>query len=97
MDELQLNKCLSARITKLVTNSDLVKVDFIATRYFNGLNIWHMKMAGSPCNAADRTSTIPPKPKEFGQKRVPLKSQLPPDVKIVGNKNFAGLLGCFYD
>ncbi|PKC00103.1 hypothetical protein RhiirA5_365928 [Rhizophagus irregularis] len=43
----------SARITKSVTNSGIVKVDSIATRHYDGLSIWHMEVAGGPCNATD--------------------------------------------
>ncbi|CAB4441328.1 unnamed protein product [Rhizophagus irregularis] len=43
----------SARITKSVTNSGIVKVDSIATRHCDGLSIWHMEAAGRPCNATD--------------------------------------------
>ena len=41
----------SARITKSETNSGIVKVDSIATRHYDGLGIWHMEVAGGPCNA----------------------------------------------
>ena len=43
----------SARITKSVMNSGLVKIDFIVTRYSDGLSIWHMEVAGGPYNATD--------------------------------------------
>ena len=43
----------SAKITKSVTNSGIVKVDAQATRYVDGLAIWHMEVAGGPYNSTD--------------------------------------------
>ena len=43
----------SARITKSETNSGIVKVDSIAIRHYDGLGVWHMEVAGGPCNATD--------------------------------------------
>ena len=38
---------------KSATNSGIVKVDSKATRYSDGLDIWHMEVAGGPYNTTD--------------------------------------------
>ena len=39
---------------KSSTNSGIVKVDIKGTRMSDGLDIFHMEVAGSPCNATDK-------------------------------------------
>ncbi|CAG8599562.1 11250_t:CDS:2 [Paraglomus brasilianum] len=43
----------SAKLMKSATNSGIVKVDSKATRYYDGLDIWHMEVAGGPYNTTD--------------------------------------------
>ncbi|CAG8634125.1 5793_t:CDS:2 [Funneliformis mosseae] len=43
----------SARITKSETNSEIVKVDSIVTRYYDRLSIWHIEVASGLCNMID--------------------------------------------
>ena len=43
----------SAKLMKSATNSGIVKVDSKATRYSDGLDIWHMEVAGGPYNTTD--------------------------------------------
>jgi len=44
----------TAKIMKSSTNSGIVKVDIKGTRMSDGLDIFHMEVVGSPCNATDR-------------------------------------------
>ncbi|CAG8502447.1 27289_t:CDS:2 [Dentiscutata erythropus] len=43
-----------AKILKSESNSGIVLVDAKATRHFDGQDIWHLEVAGSPCNATDK-------------------------------------------
>ena len=43
----------SAKLMKSATNSGIVKVDSKATRYSDGLDVWHMEVSGGPSNATD--------------------------------------------
>ncbi|CAI2177682.1 8744_t:CDS:2 [Funneliformis geosporum] len=44
----------SAKIFKSESNSGIVLVDAKATRISDGLDIWHLEVAGPPCNAIDK-------------------------------------------
>ncbi|CAG8786139.1 9847_t:CDS:2, partial [Cetraspora pellucida] len=44
----------SSKITKSEANSGIVKVDAKAIRHSDGLEIWHMEVAGGPSNATDK-------------------------------------------
>ncbi|CAG8477432.1 13143_t:CDS:2 [Dentiscutata heterogama] len=44
----------SSKITKSETNSGIVKVDAKAIRNSDGLEIWHMEVAGGPSDATDK-------------------------------------------
>jgi len=44
----------SAKILKSESNSGIVLVDAKATRISDGLDIWHLEVAGPPCNATDK-------------------------------------------
>ncbi|CAG8615146.1 10662_t:CDS:2, partial [Paraglomus brasilianum] len=41
-----------ARSARII-NSEIVRIDSIATRHYDGLDVWHMEVAGGPCNATD--------------------------------------------
>lgn len=47
-----------AKITKLATNSKVIKVVFTIIRYFNRLSLWYMKVAGSLCSIINVYSTL---------------------------------------
>ncbi|KAG9301129.1 hypothetical protein G9A89_012512 [Geosiphon pyriformis] len=44
----------TAKIMKSSTNSGIVQVDIKATRSYDGLDIWHMEVAGPPYNANEK-------------------------------------------
>ncbi|RHZ80490.1 hypothetical protein Glove_134g75 [Diversispora epigaea] len=44
----------SAKLMKSESNSGIVLVDAKATRFSDGLDVWHLEVAGPPCNAPDK-------------------------------------------
>jgi hypothetical protein len=44
----------AAKIMKSSTNSGIVRVDVKATRSYDGLDVWHMEVAGPPYNASEK-------------------------------------------
>ena len=44
----------AAKIMKSSTNSGMVRVNVKATRSYDGLDVWHMEVAGPPNNASEK-------------------------------------------